>query len=125
MVFVLGNSPGFAQTTISTALGNGNGAFQAGPTSPVIDAGLFGGVLADLNGDGKLDLAVPEGYPSNNWDSFLGDGHGTFNLTNSIVVSNDGNGPGVVADFNGDGKLDLASINEQSNGTVSILLQTH
>jgi hypothetical protein len=125
LLFVLGNSPGFAQTTISTALGDGDGAFNAGPTSPVVDVGLFGGVLADLNGDGKLDLASAVGYPSNSYDFFLGDGHGTFNLNNSILVSHAGNGPAVVGDFNADGRLDLATINDENSGTVSILLQTH
>ena len=51
------------------------------------------------------------------------DGHGTFNLTSSIVVSNVGNGPAVVGDFNADGRLDLATINDVNVGTVSILLQ--
>ena len=42
-----------------------------------------------------------------------------FNLTNSMVVSNNGNGAGVVGDFNADGRLDLATINHE----LSILLQ--
>ncbi len=82
-----------------------------------------GGVVADLNGDGKLDYAAEEGYPSDSYEFLLGDGHGTFNLKSSIVVSNDGNGPGVAADFNADGRLDLATRNNMNNGTVSILLQ--
>jgi FG-GAP-like repeat/FG-GAP repeat len=123
LVFAEGNAPGFAQTTISVALGNGNGTFRTGPTSPVVNAGLSGGLLADFNGDGKLDLAGEVGYPSNSYDFFLGDGHGTFNLTNSIDVSNYFNGPAVVGDFNADGRLDLATLNQTNGGTVSILLQ--
>lgn len=123
LLFAEGNAPGFAQTTISVALGEGNGQFTAGPTSPVVDNGISGGVVADLNGDGKLDYAAAEGYPSNSYEFFLGDGHGAFNLSSSIVVSNDGNGPGVAADFNADGRLDLATRNDTDNGTVSVLLQ--
>ncbi len=123
LLFAEANAPGFAQTTISVALGEGNGQFTPGPTSPVVDTGLAGGLLADLNGDGKLDFAGTEGYPSNSYEFFLGDGHGTFNLANSIVVSNNGNGPAVVGDFNADGRLDLATFNDMNNGTVSILLQ--
>jgi len=123
LLFAEGNAPGFAQTTISVALGEGNGQFTAGPTSPVVDNGIRGGVVADLNGDGKLDYAAAEGYPSNSYEFLLGDGHGTFNLQSAIVVSNNGNGPGVAADFNADGRLDLATLNSMNSGTVSILLQ--
>jgi FG-GAP repeat len=44
-------------------------------------------------------------------------------LTNSINGSNNFNGPAAIADFNGDGKLDLATLNGVDDGTVSILLQ--
>jgi hypothetical protein len=123
LVFSEGNAPGFAQTTISVALGEGNGTFTAGPPSPVVDNGISGGFLADLNGDGKLDYAATGGYPNNVYEFFLGDGHGTFNLTTTFDVSNDGSGPAVAADFNGDGRLDLATRNSMNNGTVSVLLQ--
>jgi hypothetical protein len=123
LAFAEGNAPGFAQTTISVLLGAGNGQFTAGPPSPVVDNGLTGGLLADLNGDGKLDYAAQGGYPNDVYEFFLGDGHGTFNLTTTFDVSNNGSGPLVATDFNGDGRLDLATINEMNTGTVSIILQ--
>jgi hypothetical protein len=123
LVFEEGNVPGFLQSTISVLLGEGNSKFTSGPTSPVVNNGLGGGFLADLNGDGKLDYGGLEDYPSNSYEFFLGDGHGTFNLTSSILVSNVGNGPAAVGDFNADGRLDLATINDMNNGTVSVLLQ--
>jgi archaellum component FlaF (FlaF/FlaG flagellin family) len=74
--------------------------------------------VGDFNGDGKLDLAVPQ----NNGSAVLvelGNGDGTF-----VSVSyGAGTNPSsvVVGDFNGDGKLDLAVANSTDN-TVSILL---
>jgi FG-GAP-like repeat/FG-GAP repeat len=123
LAFSEGNVPGFAQTTISVLLGEGNGQFTAGPPSPVVDNGITGGLLADLNGDGKLDYAAQGGYPNDVYEFFLGDGHGTFNLATTFDVSNNGSGPLVAADFNGDGRLDLATINEMNVGTVSVVLQ--
>ena len=116
LVFALGNSPAFAQSTISVLLGNGDGMFSAGPTSPVVDAGISGGVLADLHGHGRLDLAATVAYPSNSYYFLLGNEYGKFTVTNSMVVSNNGNGPAIVGDFN-------ATINDVNGGTVSILLQ--
>ena len=123
LLFSEGNVPGFAQTTISVLLGEGNGQFTAGPPSPVVDNGITGGLLADLNGDGKLDYAASGGYPNDVYEFFLGDGHGTFNVTTTFDVSNNGSGPLVAADFNADGRLDLATRNSMNNGTVSVLLQ--
>jgi hypothetical protein len=123
LVFAYGN-PVPVQSSISVLLGNGNGTFSAGPTSPQLDVlSQFGGVLADFNGDGKLDLAAEINYPSNSYDFLLGDGLGTFNLANSNDVSNNGIGPAVAGDFNGDGRLDLATFDYVNGGTLAILLQ--
>jgi hypothetical protein len=82
-----------------------------------------GGLLADFNGDGKLDFAGP-GYPDDHYDFFLGNGHGAFDLTSSTPVGHLGLSGVVVGDFNGDGKLDLATVTGvYQGGTVSILLQ--
>jgi FG-GAP-like repeat/FG-GAP repeat len=123
LVFAAGNVPSFAEVTVSVALGEGNGLFQTGPVSPVLDAEFSGRVIADLNGDGKLDIAGTVGTPIEGFYFLFGDGHGTFNLTSSLAFGNTGNGPTVAGDFNGDGRLDLAAVSEDNGGGVAILLQ--
>ncbi|HEV2379464.1 MAG TPA: alkaline phosphatase family protein [Terriglobia bacterium] len=108
-------------STISILLGNGDGTFTSAPNSPLsVDAAepVWVGV-ADLNGDGKLDLLVASDK-DNTLSVFLGNGDGTFDPTS--VLPNAGQGPVAVAvgDFNGDGKLDLAQANHIDN-TVGIL----
>jgi FG-GAP-like repeat/Protein of unknown function (DUF1573)/FG-GAP repeat len=73
---------------------------------------------ADLNGDGKLDLAVGN-LDSATVSIFVGNGDGTFKQRVDFAT---GLFPNAVAvgDFNGDGKPDLALAN--GSGTVSVLL---
>jgi hypothetical protein len=76
-------------------LGNGNGTFQALPSSST--AG-FTCALADINHDGKLDSLGT--YPQ------LGNGDGTFQDPQNMV---DVGNCTAIADFDGDGNLDIAS----------------
>jgi hypothetical protein len=114
----LGVSGTGSGTTMSVLLGNGDGTFQSATTFQV---GIepFVVATADLNGDGKLDLAVTNGG-SNSVSILLGNGDGTFQTHVDYAT---GAAPYAVTpgDFNGDGKLDLAVSNQQSN-TVSLLL---
>src|SRR5439155_1201711 len=67
---------------------------------------------ADLNGDGKFDLAV-----SNNTGPsvsiLLGNGNGTFQGEVDFAVASDPHGV-VAADLNGDGHLDLVMANNDA-----------
>jgi hypothetical protein len=79
--------------------------------------------MGDFNNDGKLDLAIAN-YGDNTVTLLLGNGDGTFTQASGspyVVV----NGAYMIAaaDFNGDGKLDLAVTGLNGYGTVSILLQ--
>jgi FG-GAP-like repeat/FG-GAP repeat len=123
LVGVAGIFPDFNQSILATFLGNGDGLFHAGPQTPVAEDLVAGGLLADFNGDGKLDL-VGAGFPDDHYDLFLGNGHGAFKLTSSTPVNNISLGGPVVGDFNGDGKLDMVTMTGvYQGGTVSILLQ--
>ena len=102
-------------------LGKGDGTFGAPTTIPAgnnPDAIVAG----DFNNDGKLDLATAN-YGDGTITLLLGTGDGTFTQAAGSPYAV-GAGPYqiVAADFNGDGKLDLATAN-LSDGTVSILLQ--
>jgi FG-GAP-like repeat/FG-GAP repeat len=113
---------GSSNAVVSVLLGKGDGTFRpfitttAGPGGDSIAVG-------DFNGDGKLDIAISDNLElTEGVDILLGNGNGTFQAPVTYATANDPRMV-VVADFNGDGKLDLATINSGSQ-TVSLLLGT-
>jgi hypothetical protein len=77
-------------------------------------------VVADVNGDGILDLVTSNEFApggDGGVSVLLGIGHGTFHPSKQIVK---GGSPSFVAvgDFNNDGKLDIAVANEPNPSQV-------
>jgi uncharacterized protein YfaP (DUF2135 family) len=112
--------------TVSILLGNGNGTFRTHMdyATALAPAGV---AVGDFNGDGKADLAVANyGHLTVNPDTgntvsiLLGKGDGTFR-THVDYATGIFPDSVVVADFNGDGKADLAIANFNGN-SVSVLL---
>ena len=112
---------------VSILLGNGTGGF-----APVTNFGVGVSTVpksacsADFDGDGKIDLATACITNNNtcNVSVLTGDGTGSFGSPVSFPV--DSFPVSVIsADFNQDGKMDLASATSKSNidtGRVSVLL---
>jgi len=94
----------------STLIGNGDGTFSSGIGVAIPVAWFSPLKLADVNGDGKLDvLASGNDIGGPEFETIytcLGNGDGT---TQSCIASdvNVSSGVKLVGDFNGDGKLDL------------------
>lgn len=120
--------PGSSGSGLAVSLGNGDGTFTLGPNSPIaLGVNLQGIVVADFNGDGKLDVAVTDSV-ANTVIVLLGNGDGTFGAPLTIPV---GTAPVAIiaADFNNDRKLDLAVLNSAiigydnvGYGSVTLLL---
>jgi hypothetical protein len=116
----VGNTFGLFQGSVFILFGNGDGTFHSsGATYPLAD---YTSTLsaADLNGDGKLDLVA--GYFSDGSviSVLLGNGDGTFRARTDYAT---GKNPAalVLADFNNDGIVDIATSNT-GDGTTSLLL---
>jgi hypothetical protein len=77
--------------------------------------------VADVNGDGQLDLVVGDFSSSNNVGVLLGNGNGTFKRAVSFFSGGSFPVSVAVADVNGDGKSDLVLANSGSE-TVGVLL---
>jgi hypothetical protein len=108
--------------TVSVLLGDGDGTFQSGAQYAVGD-GPVGIVAGDFNNDGRTDLAVSNGA-SSDISVLLGNGDGTFQpqVTYAVGAGVLGFPSAIVAgDFTGNGRTDLAVLNEFGN-TVSVLL---
>jgi FG-GAP-like repeat len=115
-----------ANTGVTVLLGNGDGTFQAarqfaaGPSASSV-------VVADFNGDGKPDVAVSDASTSSVY-ILLGNGDGTFQPARQFATGQGVNPISIVAaDFDGDGKLDVAvgdqgCVSSCGSYTITILL---
>jgi uncharacterized delta-60 repeat protein len=99
---------------------NGTGAFTVAGNYGVVNI-VWQMTSADLDGDGDLDLAVPN-QGGNTVSILLNNGDGTFISGATPTV---GLNPRCVAaaDFDDDGDVDIA-VGNQSNNFVSVLLNT-
>lgn len=90
-------------------LGNGDGTFRA-PTPYHSGGEPYQVSTGDFNGDGKIDIiSFARTGVCSCVEVLPGNGDGTFGAPIETRVPYGGGGPGVaVADFNGDGKLDVA-----------------
>ncbi len=123
LTYLDGSSP----STLHVLLGNGDGTFQHAQDIqlPLGIGGKF--TVADVNKDGKPDLVLGGGGPQAQIGVLLGNGDGTFQSclvsqfqASGSLYANIGSQIGV-ADFSGDGAVDLAAADIQ-NDVVYILL---
>ena len=100
----------FDDGTVSVLLGTGGGSFASASHYPA-GTGADSLAIGDLNGDHKLDMVTAN---ANGWNRsgtasvLIGRGDGTFEPATSVTVDRGPRGI-VLEDFNGDGKLDLAT----------------
>jgi len=121
-------SGGYGEGLVTILLGNGDGTFTLANGSPVTVGSNSNSVtVGDFNGDGIPDFATANFGDTGTVSVFLGKGDGTFTqAANSPITV--GSFPYAIsaADFNGDGKIDLAVANSAytsgAPGTVTILL---
>ncbi len=129
---------GYADNTytngaVSVLLGNGDGTFQAPVSYGSGGVDAVSVAVADVNGDGKLDLVVANqcidvNCANGSVSVLLGNGDGTFQPAVSYGSGGQTADSVAIGDVNGDGKPDLvvanqcASSNSCTNGTVAVLL---
>jgi hypothetical protein len=79
------------------------------PAAEAVEASSV--ALVDLNRDGNLDLIVPQDGPyfTRAMSVFLGRGDGTFGTPSDYAMNLQPN-PAAIADFDGDGAADVATV---------------
>jgi hypothetical protein len=131
-----GNGCNTGTGTVGILLGNGDATFQTAVTYSTGGIGAHQVIVADVNGDGKPDLIIPNTCASSSNCSIgpgsvgvlLGKGDGTFQPAVAYGSGGDYAFSVAVADINGDGKLDVLVANAYANtgcclpGPLGVLL---
>jgi VCBS repeat protein len=127
---VVANHDSFSQLqikTVSVFLGTGKGDFAQAVAVPVAAVHPDSARLADLNGDGNLDVAVTTASAmvgvASPLSVLLGKGDGTFKAPATYPFAAAAGGDLDILDLNHDGKLDIvAALGDVGSGKVGILL---
>jgi Flp pilus assembly secretin CpaC len=111
--------------TVQVLLSNGDDTFKEATGSPItVGQEPSSIVLGDFNNDGNQDFAVTN-FKDNTFSLFLGNGDGTFKQATGspFPLPTTATGPIAMtsADFNSDGNLDVALVNQTTNN-VTVLL---
>lgn len=107
---------------VVVVLGNGNGTFQGPVNYPTGVNQPLNVALADFNGDGKLDVITPGNFLPVAYSLLRGVGDGTFQAAVTKPMRNNSFFP-LAADFDNDGKPDLAFVNNNFD-LVDVLLNS-
>jgi sugar lactone lactonase YvrE len=133
---LIGTNTSTDTAVVTILFGKGDGTFTLGPTTQTELSTSYTPVVmvtGDFNGDGKTDLVLLSYsfvIAGDSVTTLLGDGDGTFTASapSQVYIQSPTGGDFiggsiVAADFNGDGKLDLAVIGDDvSSSEVTILL---
>jgi hypothetical protein len=109
--------------TIDVFLGNGNGTFQSPTVINLGNVDIRSLVAGNFVKGGLLDLAATvfslDGTGTSTVQVLNNAGKGTFTVGQSVNVGTQAEGL-AIADFNGDGKLDLVTTSSKSDGTPNV-----
>jgi Ca2+-binding RTX toxin-like protein len=114
------------QDSLEVFLGDGTGNLEFQQTI-ALNESVSELIVGDFNGDGQFDAALnsynSSGFsPNNQITVLLGDEQGNLNPAENSPFQRNGFGSFTLADFNGDGNLDLAQPNSSLVQEVSVLL---
>jgi len=108
-----------SEDTIAVLPGAGNGTFGA-PIKTTTVPKPFYFVVADLNADGNLDIALHTRAEDSTFQVLLGDGTGHFKNRSQVPLP--GRNKGIAAaDLNHDGKIDIVVVRQLSR-LISVLI---
>ncbi|MGH9501706.1 MAG: FG-GAP repeat domain-containing protein [Terriglobales bacterium] len=107
---------------ISVGLSNGDGTFQAARLTPTPRGSVDPILVGDVNGDGKDDLLEIHLAVLSTMDVLLSNGDGTFSAGANVPLSTFGLQGGVVVDVNGDGRLDVLTIDSENLARIAVVL---
>ncbi len=109
-------------TYVFLSLGNGDATFQPSFLAFTVPGDTFLPVVGDFNGDGRLDVVTSNSgtfdVPRREVRVLLSNGDGSFQPAQTYAAGTIVRGA-LTADFNGDGRLDLAAL---GGNNVSVLL---